>query len=139
MCRLGGGVDLAEFVPYLFFHKRELSSTHSLCHASAHPALYTTSPYLSSSSRHSIEVEGVRDFEGDRVGLHGAENAVVGRARGGGCADGRDNAREWGRVGERSSEETTHEGGGGVENAIARRSCCGDGSDDGGGVGELRR
>jgi hypothetical protein len=85
-------------------------------------------------------VEGVRDFEGDRVGLHEAENAVVGRAGGGGCADGRDITREWGRGGERGSEETTHEGGGGVENAIARRSCCGDGSDDGGGgVGELRR
>jgi hypothetical protein len=58
--------------------------------------------------------------------------AVVGRAGGGGCADGRDGAREWGRVGERGSEETAREGGRGVENAVARRSCCCDGSDGAG-------
>jgi hypothetical protein len=61
--------------------------------------------------------------------------AVVGRARGGGCADGRDGAREWGRGGERGSEETAHEGGGGAENAVARRSCYGDGSDSARGWG----
>jgi hypothetical protein len=66
--------------------------------------------------------------------------AVVGRAGGGGCADGRDDAREWGRGGERGSEETAREGGRGVENAVARRSCYGDGSDGAGrGGGEPRR
>ncbi|KAL5648185.1 hypothetical protein ACJX0J_042540, partial [Zea mays] len=55
--KLGGGADL---VPSLFFHERELS-------ASAQPALYTSRPRLSSSSKW----REWSSLEGDRGGLQG--------------------------------------------------------------------